>query len=240
MTGHRPDQPGMQNPSDSASQNAGADVSADEFAAALKLIVTRLEGQEDSAESPPQGRDVEDAPTAVPPTGVLNSAPDAQREDALWTGLADSMPADPAPVEPEAPSPLAGSLDSSTASSDVTTAADLWPASSPAPETQPLEPPPPESPPPESPSEPTAASDPLFTETPAARSEPAAEPALQQPVAEDPLFGEPSGGLGSESSDTPRFPDRAATCRSAKRPSRRRQRTRCSLRATSSPAPATC
>ena len=94
MTGHRPDQPGTQDPGDSASQNAGADVSADEFAAALKLIVTRLEGQEDSADSPPVGSDMDETPTAVPPTGVLGSASQPSQDDSPWTGLADSMPAD--------------------------------------------------------------------------------------------------------------------------------------------------
>ena len=90
MTGHRPDQPGTQDPSDSESQNAGADVSADEFAAALKLIVKRLEGQDDGAETPPLGSDSEGVSAAVPTTAALDSAPEPAAKDPLWTGLSDS------------------------------------------------------------------------------------------------------------------------------------------------------
>ena len=186
MTGHRPDQPGTQDPSDSASQNAGADVSADEFAAALKLIVTRLEGQDDGAESSPAGSDVEPGPAAVPPSGVLNAPSEAPREDTPWTGLLDTAPSDPPPVEPDAPSPLSGGPGSaSTGSGGATTAADLWPASSPRPEPS---------------NAPATASDPLFAEPPAPSAEPESSP---MPVAEDPLFASPSGEEGGGSREMP-------------------------------------
>ena len=188
MTGHRPDQPGTQAPGDSASQNAGADVSADEFAAALKLIVNRLEGQEDGADSPPVGSDMDETPTAVPPTGVLETAspvtPDeVAPADSPWTGLADSMPADPPSSEPEAPSPLAGGLDATPSDSGATTAADLWPGNSPAPDAS---------------AEPSTPGDPLFSDMPAP------EPTAPEPiVGNDPLFAEQSTGDVAAPQDTP-------------------------------------
>ena len=135
MTGHRPDQPGSQDPSDSASPSAGADVSADEFAAALKLIVKRLEGQDDDAETPPPGRDSDDIATATPTSAALNSASQPAAKDPLWTGLSDSLPADPDPAPSDSATfalnasgdPATGNRPPGAAPAD-----DDWPAASPA------------------------------------------------------------------------------------------------------------
>ncbi len=204
MTGHRPDQPGNQNPSDSASQDAGADVSADEFAAALKVIVKRLDGQDDEAETPPAGRDSDSDSAAVPPTAVLNSASQPALNEPLWTGLSDSDSG-----EPEATSPLAGGANAvpdatrdasfseggSTAGSTVgsTTAGDLWPTNSPSGDDASI-----------SGDEPVVADDPLLAGTPAREKEPlfSEPPSEIQPSMPPPATEGPSG---SGSNDEPLF-----------------------------------
>ncbi len=200
MTGHRPDQPGTQDPSDSESQNAGADVSADEFAAALKLIVKRLEGQDDGAETPPLGSDSEGVSAAVPTTAALDSAPEPAAKDPLWTGLSDSPAPEPAPSQSDSHSPLAGGFDAASTSAGIsesaesgtssgaTTAADLWPAPSSEPEDSAF-----------APESATVPNDPLFTEATGAGKDPLFSESSPDaaPKSEDPLFTE-TAGAGNE------------------------------------------
>ncbi|NNG04971.1 MAG: hypothetical protein HKM95_12840, partial [Inquilinus sp.] len=112
MIGTPPERPEQGNRTDADSADAEADVSADDFAAALKLIVTRLEDQDgDGDKSGERAPTTEQDAPPIPPRGTVNHAPRPKPEDSLWDSPPSSdlgkQPLDWSAEEPlDGPAPL--------------------------------------------------------------------------------------------------------------------------------------